>query len=92
MRSGVQAQKSRDVAGPARLREQEALVEVAAELARPLALLAVLDPLGDDPQAESVTELGDRGDDPLVFGVGPETLDERAVDLQVAHRAAASGS
>ena len=66
-----------DVAGPAGLGQQVALVEVAAELAGHVALLAVLDPFGDDPQPEPVAELGDGGHDALVLGVGAEAASRR---------------
>src|ERR1700721_2490808 len=81
---GVQAQESRDVARAARLGEQESLVQVAAKLACPLALLAVLDPLRHNAQSETVSELCDSGDDPFVLGVGPKAHYEGAVDLEVA--------
>ena len=69
-----------------RLGEQEALQLVAAHLHQDLLLALVLDPLGDDLQAERVRELDDGVDDRPGVGAVLEVHDEAAVDLQLLGR------
>src|SRR3989475_4213309 len=65
-----------------RLREEEALREVAAELANRGQLPVRLDPLGDCEQAERVREARQVGRDGSVLRVVLDAVDERAVDLE----------
>src|SRR5262249_53471689 len=69
-----------------RVREVEALAEVAAGRAELLELAGRLDALRGDRQAERVAELHDRGDDRRALRVLAQRLDERLVDLQRVHR------
>ncbi len=55
---------------------------VAADLGQPLGGALVLDALGDDPQAQVVTQVDGAADDGHVAGLG-ELLDEPLVDLEL---------
>ena len=48
-------------------------------------MLAVLDTLGNHPQAQDVPESDDGGDDGLVLGIGAQPANEGSVDLQRVH-------
>src|SRR5581483_10819840 len=63
-----------------RLREEEALAELATEILQRLDLALVLDALGDDLEAEALADGDDRGGEAgSALSVGPE---ERAVHLE----------
>ena len=64
---GAQAQEPGEMLRRDRAGEQEALAELAAELAQALELAGLLDPFGDDPQPERLAE----GDDGVGERPGP---------------------
>ena len=72
---------SRASFGRLRMREEEALDEVAAEVAEDLDLLAGLDTLGDDVEPERLRHLHDRVDDRgLLLARGPSpSTNERSI-------------
>src|SRR6185503_21372430 len=78
----VRAQQLGELVGRDRLAEVVALHLVASALAQEGLLLGRLDALGDDGQAERLAHRDDGLGDRLVFAVGGQLTDERAVDLQ----------
>src|SRR5207237_638759 len=65
-----------------RIREVEALAQIAAERSQLRQLARRLDTLGSHRQTQRVTEVYDRRDDRGSLGVATQPVDERAVDLQ----------
>lgn len=70
------------VDGPAGA-DQEALSGVAAEISQPLLRRLVLDPFGDHPQAQLVTQADDGLHDDRVTFLFEHLTDEGAIDLDL---------
>jgi len=66
----------------------EALAALTAELLHDVVLPLPLDPLGDEPRAQSVPETDDRAQERAAIGVAVDGRREAAVDLDDVDREA----